>query len=357
MLQDNLLTKDEILKFWDECSTTKYLFVKTNTFNKPINKIYLNSLIKHTSWMNEKCSASERIYCLKNNITEYPKCKICGKILVNIPCNGDCPRFCSIKCFANSDEVRNKTKNTIKELYGDNPPFGFGSKQFKDKIKELYGDGIENISQVQEIKDKKIETLIKHYGSLENANKIRQQTLLKHHGVENTSQLPGVGDKISKTKLNKTKEEKELIQQKCKETSMKKFGTEIPMQNDEVFDKSIKSRFKFKNYIFPSGKIIKVQGFEDRAINNLLSNGINEEDIIVDRLEMKQYTRQIFYINKFGKKSRYYPDIYIKSKNLIIEVKSAFTFKGGLDKTGCYENLLKANACTNKGFNFEFMIL
>jgi hypothetical protein len=47
----------------------------------------------------------------------------------------------------------------------------------------------------------------------------------------------------------------------------------------------------------------------------------------------------------------YYPDIYIKSQNLIIEVKSTFTYKKQLVK-----NIIKSLSVRKSGFNFEFWI-
>jgi len=52
------------------------------------------------------------------------------------------------------------------------------------------------------------------------------------------------------------------------------------------------------------------------------------------------------------KKHRYYPDFYIPSKNLIVEVKSKFTYEGNIQT-----NLLKMKACLDSGFDYRFMIL
>lgn len=49
---------------------------------------------------------------------------------------------------------------------------------------------------------------------------------------------------------------------------------------------------------------------------------------------------------------RYYPDIYIKSENQVIEVKSTYTFNKEKEK-----NLLKQDSVLNKNINFKFVIL
>jgi len=49
---------------------------------------------------------------------------------------------------------------------------------------------------------------------------------------------------------------------------------------------------------------------------------------------------------------RYYPDIYIKSENRVVEVKSTYTFNKEKEK-----NLLKRESVLNKNINFNFIIL
>ena len=49
---------------------------------------------------------------------------------------------------------------------------------------------------------------------------------------------------------------------------------------------------------------------------------------------------------------RYYPDIYIKSENQVIEAKSTYTFNKEKEK-----NLLKRDSVLNKNINFKFVIL
>ena len=49
----------------------------------------------------------------------------------------------------------------------------------------------------------------------------------------------------------------------------------------------------------------------------------------------------------------YYPDFYIPSENLIVEVKSTWTFAHP-DKYD--KNIAKRDACLAAGYNFEFYI-
>lgn len=104
--------------------------------------------------------------------------------------------------------------------------------------------------------------------------------------------------------------------------------------------------FKYSN-IFKSGKIIGIQGFENLALDELIKiYKINENNILTS----KRYMPKIFYKLK-NKAYRYYPDIWIKPENKIIEVKSYYTYNKELIK-----NINKALATRKLGYDFEFWI-
>ena len=129
-----------------------------------------------------------------------------------------------------------------------------------------------------------------------------------------------------------------------------RYGVDYAWQIPEVQDKIQESRFMFKDYVFPSGRIERVQGFEPRAIDLLLSEGISEDDMVISNKSISDTIGPIFYEHN-GKKRRYFPDLYLKSTNTIIEVKSIFTYYGP-DHT---EVILKRSATIAAGFNFRFM--
>ena len=107
---------------------------------------------------------------------------------------------------------------------------------------------------------------------------------------------------------------------------------------------------RYKDYTMPSGKIIKVQGYEDLALDILLKT-YNEDDIVCGQPILK-ITGDIFYEDKNGNKHMYIPDIYVKSTDTIYEVKSQYTYEIHLD-----DNLRKQEACLKAGHKFEFIIL
>ena len=138
-----------------------------------------------------------------------------------------------------------------------------------------------------------------------------------------------------------------IIIDKRIQTCLLKYGVNYPNQSIEIQIKNQKKACKFKKYITPSGITRNVQGYEPFALNYLFKTlKKNEDDIISDRKEIPT----IPY--KFDDKHLYYfPDIFVKSENKIIEVKSIFTYELYKKK-----NDAKAEACLNLGYKFEFWI-
>lgn len=111
-----------------------------------------------------------------------------------------------------------------------------------------------------------------------------------------------------------------------------------------------KKRHAYKEFVLPSGKVVKVQGYEDRVLKTLLEK-YNESDILVNLRDIVQKIGRIKYQYNSSEHT-YYPDFYIISENKIIEVKSKYTFNVSKEK-----NLAKEQSCLQQGFKFEFVIL
>jgi hypothetical protein len=129
------------------------------------------------------------------------------------------------------------------------------------------------------------------------------------------------------------------IQTKKKNTSNKNWGVDHPSQNPKIHDKQMKNMKKWKLYKFPSGREDKIQGYENFALDELLKT-YNEDEISTERI-------RIPYINKNGESKYHFTDIYIKKDNLIIEVKSTWTFKL---KDNIFE---KKEGTINLGYKYE----
>lgn len=166
-------------------------------------------------------------------------------------------------------------------------------------------------------------------------------------------------DKVSKS--IKESHSNPLVIQKISEASKRFWSKENREKHSNLMlnywddpnfaDKQFKSVGRYKEIILPSGKIVKVQGYEGTAVFKLLNDGYNEDDLYIGAINIhKEIGHIMYYWN--NKIKKYYPDIYIKSENKIIEVKSPFTFN--LNEELIYA---KKDACINANLNFSFMII
>ena len=118
----------------------------------------------------------------------------------------------------------------------------------------------------------------------------------------------------------------------------KRYGVSFPASSPILFDKIIKSRFKFKNIII-NGKDHQYQGYE-----NVVLNEYRNHELISKRSEVPD----IKYIGKDKKRHIYYPDLFVKNLNLIVETKSEFTFSHYEDLC---THILKAEAVIRQTYN------
>ena len=175
-------------------------------------------------------------------------------------------------------------------------------------------------------------------------NQTRENTNKKLN-VENPNRPNVIKQKISNTnkKLNDENPNRPSeIKQKISNTN-KKLNDENPNRPREILSKILKNSYLKKDYILPSGTITQVQGYEPIALDELFENNYKEDDIIT------QYQGIEYEFE--NNTHKYYADIYIKSENKIIEVKSDFTMEKEYDK-----NMAKWEACVDLGYEFEFWI-
>lgn len=119
---------------------------------------------------------------------------------------------------------------------------------------------------------------------------------------------------------------------------------EYEIQNN--LGKNKKSTWKYKKYKLPSGKIVTVQGYEPSCLDYLFNHSINENDLILSGID-----RPIIYYKYNGKLHKYFPDIFIKNINLLIEVKSKYLYDLYKDV-----NNIKKREAIKQGYNFIFVI-
>lgn len=212
--------------------------------------------------------------------------------------------------------IKNKKKLTTLKNYGfENPS---QSKIIKEQKKKtmLKNYGVEYVLQSKELVENIKNTKISKYGDENFNNRVQSlNTCMKKYGVENPSQL-------------------ETIKKKKCETSIKNYGVEHPMQNIDIFTKHQKSSYRLHKY-----KNIFYQGSYEKDFL----------DIYFDKITLNKI-KPIPYLYE-NKNKYYHPDFYYKHLNLIIEIKSNYTYNKELNK-----NLSKRKSCIEKGYKFIFII-
>jgi len=127
----------------------------------------------------------------------------------------------------------------------------------------------------------------------------------------------------------------ESVKQKRYATNIEKYGHRNALQNKEIFEKTMKARYKMKDVVLPSGRIVKLMGYEPQVVGHLLENGYSEEELVFAQVPTFRY----------GNDQIYFPDLYVPGDNLIIEVKSRWTYDIDGEK-----NAAKAEATRRSGF-------
>ena len=257
------------------------------------------------------------------------------------------------------ENVKNKKINTNLTNFG--VKHTFQSEKIKEKIKEtcLEKYGTEYASQSGEIKDKIKQTCLEKYGDVSPMCNIEIQnksklTCLNNYGVESPFQSQEIRDKSKQTNLEKYgvehNSQTQQFKDKFKNTCLEKYGVEHISQNAKIAEKMSNNAYKSKDYIFPSGRIERIQGYEHYMLSELLQQeNILEDDIMVSRKEVPS----VWYEDKNGKKRRYFVDCFIKSQNRCIETKSTWSATKAKDSDCIF---LKQQALKDAGYECEICV-
>lgn len=107
-------------------------------------------------------------------------------------------------------------------------------------------------------------------------------------------------------------------------------------------------KYKFKPFTLPSGKVVYIQGYEDKYLCTLLQEFREEEILVCD--ESPYYVPYKWY----GKTRKYFPDFFIPSQNMFVEVKCEYTFS----RRKCFERKTRAKleACNNLGYKTRLVV-
>lgn len=333
-MENNILSNENILLIVNEYPDNfTQIFRSEKNFNIYGDTFeYINSTYTGNKF-------SEKLY---KYIYGERKCKKCNSLLTSKQFrsffDGYMEEFCSKKCALHSDERTAHIKQTKLDRYGNSSY----NNLLKQQTTMFSKYGVKhNWNGNSPLREKCYETNLKLHGSRtwnnplqsvktknEHGSYVKQVETLKatcqrKYGVNFALQLPSV-------------------KEKCIQTNLKKYGVKYPAQCSDIIEKCYK---KWKLFTFPSGNKINVQGYEPTAISLLLQN-FTENEITTRKKDMPE----IWYtLNDI--RHRYYPDIFIKSQNRFIEVKSEYTYQSKKE-----ENILKHNQCLDYGYKHEIWI-
>ena len=314
----------------------EYLTDNSGEYNKRINRKYLETHdlnILHILYnvyddLSEKTPVYEIYYRLKNNLKKRPVCIICGKPVKYT--SGHYAKFCSKEC-----QYSDLGKKITKEI------------KIKSNLEKY---GVEHTSQLKEVTDKRTKSRADH------VNKIQQhvrESLYKKYGAYDVMHIPHILQKIKDTNLKKygvefplqqLKKESSEIYQKISQTCINKFGIDSPLKNKEVREKIKQTNIQKYgvDYLFKSNIIkekIKQTNIQKYGVDNPLKNKeiwkksqdnrqisskSKLENNFLNYLKLKYESDDIITQYK-SKEYPYYCDFYIKSINLYIEIQGHWT--------------------------------
>jgi hypothetical protein len=324
-----------------------------NTFNKSLNKLH-----KQRNFGCLDCAKKLKFDRIKNTMVEKYGVEYAAQSeeFLNKMKSTTMEKY-GVEHANQSEVVKEKIKKTNLERYGCE--YGLQNEDVKEKrrISNLEKYGYENPLQCKEIREKCRTTCLEKYGVehvMKNQDVKKKVTLnnLEKYGVEHFTQTDIMKEKTKKTVFSKygVKHISQCgeFKEKTKKTNMKKYGVEHPSQCPEIMEKNTKMSYYLKEYILPSGNIIKIQGYEHFALDELLSKkNIDESDIITGSKNVPE----IWYNDINGKKRRHYVDIFIPSQNKCIEIKSTWTYKKNIDIV-----FLKQQAAIDLNYLYEIWV-
>jgi len=324
----------------------------------------LNKINSIVSFDFNNASLLEKLYAIKLNLDEYPKC---------IRCESKCKfeskqwsKYCDKNCgyldmWLNMNETDlNKRRAKISEQYRSKSHDE--KQQIKEHRKQKFIDkyGVDHNFKIQDVIDNRRQKWIEKYGY----DRPSKSEIVKNKMIETNIERYGHNSPLLDQNIKKKAEEtlyknykvtsplkSKIIKDRWKDSCYKKYGSYHHMQDSETYDRISKKSFKWYT-IEINGTIHKVQGYEGIAIEYLINNGHENSTFITNSKEISNITGPIYWKDE-NKNKRYYPDFYISETKTLYEIKSEYTYKkskesGVLDK--------KIKACIEAGLKIKVLV-
>lgn len=287
---------------------------------KRLSDEQINEIKELTDFSPDSTPLQIRIKFILEGVTEYPKCVICG------------------------DKVRQHHKN-LRLLDTCSPDCDYKLRVRLTKESNLRTYGVESTNVLESVKKKQRDSMLKNHGveyyvtSNEFYDKA-SKTNLNNLGVPNPMQSKAVQNKVAKTKLERYGDERYNNHEKFIETCIERYGVEHVMQDKEIFERQQKECYGSKKY-----KHLYYRGTYERLFIKEYENRFPIESL--ENCFAVKYTYD-------DKEHVYFPDFLITTNNLIVEIKSSWTY----DNNGKNESLREINhakweaAKSLEGFKF-----
>lgn len=262
-----------------------YIWDKKNNFNSLYSKgkISQEMLDYLSNRYNDSTSLRESLYRIKHNLEIRPVCHICGA-----PVKFDGSVFKKACC----------------------PSHRIDQSKIKKAVKEKYG--VDNISQLKEVKEKVKNTIINRYGvpNAFNIGKEKSITYRKEHKEEvrnkriNTC-LERYGiEHVIHTESAKRNAHTEEANNKRRETCIRVYGVPNPVQNPKVLAKQWETKKIRGTFGGPHSQ-------QENRIYEVLCKKYGKDNV------ERQY--------KDDERYPFYCDFYVKPLDLFIEYQGYFT--------------------------------
>lgn len=287
-------------------------------------------------------------------------------------------RFCSSRCSNSSSITKKILSENLMKKYGVTNVFKLDTVKVQIVTTAQFKYGVSHHMKSTEFRDELKKVFIENMGvdnpfkNSEVINKIKQTNMIKY-GVEwnqSNKEIRSKGTRTNQIRYGgnscqcdpniriKTKStclikygfmyalQSDVVKMKIKNTCLRKYGVESTNQVLHIHKKKMKSMFRKKSFILPSGKEILIMGEEDSFLKFVFQNQLLSEEIFdFDQKIVIDYTFN-------NKQHKYFPDFYIPIMNLIIEIKSSWV----LGLQGIDINKEKKNFTQQMGYEYIIII-
>lgn len=307
----------------DNPITTMVIIHKCTNCKKEFELSY-NQKKKYLKDNNAKVFCSFRCRNIYNATKERPivQCAYCGKNFTpsndqftKYNKNPNAPLYCSRSCIAK--EISKHTdytdrSNKMKQLYKDKD--WVAKRTAKTKATNLKKYGVENVFQLQEVKEKSKQTKLKKYGSENYHNTAKMLETMAKNGFDIYAPRPDVGKKVSQAWKNKTEEEKQKIKEKLSISNTKAHKETTLQRKLEISTKlSVAQKQRWEN----------ITDEEKAKIFKKVFNHPNNVKTVISKLN-RDIAKEL-NINTFEfSLGKYSYDLY-KEPNILIEINPIYT--------------------------------